>query len=215
MVSKSLINRSVVATLKVNESTKDEARLHEFLPYSSHVTPFIIKTDKGGGDYIRVWRIGGMPHETVDDDDIKIRMDSLNQLIRGLGTTAISLWTHNVRRRITDRFEGEFDNEFCEHLHNKYQDSFSGYQMMATEIYLTMIYRPSPHLFDRLVKSKTSPAQREKVFKEAIRKTDEYATQIEASLRKYDIEALGVYEKDGIQYSEIQEFLGFLANGVW
>lgn len=215
MISSSLLRRNVTSTLKVEDTTKDEARLHEFLPYSSHVSPYIVKTDAGSGDFMRVWRIGGMPHETVDDDDILIRMDAINQMIRGLGTTAISLWTHNIRRRITDRFEGEFDNDFCEHLHNKYQDSFSGYQMMATEIYLTMIYRPNPALFDKLIKTKSTPAQREKQFKESIRKTNEYASQIEASLRRYDIEALGVYEIDGIQFSEIQEFIGFLANGVW
>ena len=215
MANSFLLNRKIATSSAVEETTKDEAHLHEFLPYSSHVSPFIVKTDKGSGDYMRVWRIGGMPHETVDDDDIAIRMDNLNQLIRGLGTTAISLWTHNVRRRITDRFEGEFDNEFCEHLHNKYQDSFSGYQMMATEIYLTMIYRPNPAMFDQLVKSKLSAAQRDKLFKEAIRKTNEYASQIEASLRKYDIEALQTYEKNGVQFSEIQEFLGFLVNGIW
>lgn len=215
MGSTATMRKAFTNLLKDKEALKPDPTLHEFLPYSSHVTPRIIKTDKGGGDYMRVWKIGGIPHETVDGEDIQIRMDALNQLIRSMGTTNISLWTHNVRRRISDRLDGEFDNDFCRHLHDKYQDSFNGYSMMATEIYLTMIYRPNPRLFDRIVKTKTTPAQREKEIREAIRKTDEYAATIESSLRRYDIEPLGTYDINGILFSEMKEFLGFLVNGFW
>lgn len=201
-----------------------ENSISKYIPFSSHVTDNTIITREG--DFLRTWKISGIPHESSEPEDIQIRLDQLNTLWRSIGSEKIAIWTHNVRRRTSDRLPGSFDNNFCEALNNKYYDSFAGYRMMATELYLTVIYRPYPTGFGRSLKraARLNLEQIKAGHMEAIRKLDDLSNQIEASLARYDPEPLGVYErtrkgKDGrtetFKCSSELEFFNYLITGVW
>jgi type IV secretory pathway VirB4 component len=112
-----------------------ENSVAEYIPYSSHVSDTTIITKDG--DFLRIWKLGGIAHEATEPDDIQIRMDQLNTLWRSIGNSRVAIWTHNVRRRTSDRLPGVFDNAFSSDLNTKYYDSFNlaGYRMMATELY--------------------------------------------------------------------------------
>lgn len=199
-----------------------ERTVAPFLPYSSHVAPNTIVTKDG--DYLRIWKVAGIAFETTDADEILLRKEQLNTLFRSIGTSHVALWTHNVRRKTSDRLKSVYDNDFCRDLDKKYYDSFAGYRMMANELYLTVVYRPNPSRIDRaLVKSsRRSLAEIKQDQKAAIRKLDEIAYQVESSMRRYGIdekrglEELTTYTDDeGVMYSQQLEFLNFLVSGEW
>nr|CAC79179.1 TraE protein [uncultured bacterium] len=199
-----------------------ERTVAPFLPYSSHVAPNTIVTKDG--DYLRIWKVAGIAFETTDADEILLRKEQLNTLFRSIGTNHVALWTHNVRRKTSDRLKSVYDNDFCRDLDKKYYDSFAGYRMMANELYLTVVYRPNPSRIDRaLVKSsRRSLAEIKQDQKAAIRKLDEIAYQIESSMRRYGVderrglEELTTYTDDeGVMYSQQLEFLNFLVSGEW
>jgi len=199
-----------------------ERTLASFLPYSSHVRSDTIATKDG--DYLRIWKVAGIAFETTDVDEIVLRKNQLNTLLRSISTNHVALWTHNVRRKTSDKLVSVFDNAFCQALDQKYYDSFSGYRMMANELYLTLVYRPNPSRLDRsLVKSARRSLQDIKKDQEdAIRRLDEIAYQIESSMRRYGvdeqrgIEALTTYtDEAGVLYSQALEFLNFLISGHW
>jgi type IV secretion/conjugal transfer VirB4 family ATPase len=201
-----------------------ENSLAAHIPYSSHVADDTIITRNG--DFLRTWKVGGIAHESAEPDDMQIRLDQLNTLWRSVGSYQTAIWTHNVRRRTSDRLPGIFDNTFCGHLNDKYYDSFAGYRMMATELYITVIYRPNPSTFGRRLNKATrlSLEAIKAAHKEAIRNLDDIANQVQSSMSRYDLELLSVYDRtcqgrDGhdetIRCSRMLEFLNYLITGVW
>lgn len=201
---------------KYFQQTSNERSAAPYIPYSSHVSPNTIVTKDG--DFVRTWRVGGISFETTDPQDILIRKEQLNTLYRSIGSNHVALWSHNVRRRTTDRLDAPFNNDFCRKLNDKYYDSFTGYRMMANELYLTLVYRPNPGRLAKAI-SKSGRRKPHEILndqKAAIGKLDELAYQVEASMRRYDLEELRTYEDDkGAQCSEMLTFLHFLVTGEW
>lgn len=199
-----------------------EQTLASFIPYSSHISPTTLLTRDG--DLLRIWKIAGIGFETANDDTLLIRKEEFNTLLRSIATNHVALWTHMIRRRATDRLQGQFDNDFCRELDRKYYDSFVGYRMMANELYLTLLYRPAPSAGGKILTALSRRSLDEILNdqKAALRKLDEIAFQLEASLRSYGIdgrsgiEVLSTYrDAHGGLCSQPLELLNFLVSGEW
>lgn len=208
---------------KYSNEVRRERALAPFIPYSSHVTSNTIITKDG--DYLRIWRLGGISH-IADPDDLQLRLDQWNTTLRGLGASAnVSIWTHMVRRRVSERLDSTFDNDFCRDLDKRYYDTFAGYRMMANELYLTLIYRPNPSRVGRAVIRAARGLEDIKAAQlEALRKLDDLAYTLSIALDRYDIEELGTYKyepegagvrKKPILCSRALEFLNLLLTGEW
>ena len=191
-----------------------ERSIAPFIPYSNHVSPTTLVTK--AGDYLRIWKVEGITHETTDADDLQVRLDQLNTILRGIATSNIAVWTHNVRRKVSDRLESSFDDTFSRELDSKYYARLSGHRMMANELYLTIVYRP---VVGRAERGAIRAARRSiEVIRDdqrqAIQHLDEIALQVNAGLRRYGLEALGVYtDPRGVECSRALEFLNFLVSG--
>ncbi len=207
--------------MKVNainaEISNREVSVADYTPFRSHVTENILIAQ--GGVYMRTWKVGGISFEAKDEQDIQIRHDGLNQLLRSIGDGSTAVWSHKIRRRVSDQLDGKFENRYCKEFNDRYCDSFAGYKMMAVELYLTVVYNPKYEnngITNFL--NKAVPRSREQIAhqqKEAIEKLHEIGYQIEQSMQKYDLEALGTYSRHGVQFSKLLEFYGFLLNGFW
>jgi type IV secretion system protein VirB4 len=198
-----------------------EVPLGGYIPYSTHVTDFIIKTREG--DYLQVWKVAGIAFEAADPADILVRHDGFNQLVRGLVGGHVALWSHRVRRRVSDHFATRYGNRFCQELATRYYASFSGYRMMANELYLTLVYRPNctklGRVFSRAARRTRDDIRRDQ--HDSLKVMSELAAQVESSLRPYDPVQLGVYTRQSCntkwscRYSAALELLGYLVNAVW
>ena len=198
-----------------------EVPLAGYIPYSTHVTDHVIKTREG--DYLQVWKIAGIAFEAADPADILARHDGFNQFVRGLAGGHVALWSHRLRRRVSDRFSTEYRNRFCEELATRYYASFAGYRMMANELYLTVVYRPNRtrlgRIFSRAARRTRDDIRRDQL--DALKVMAELAAQVESSLKPYDPFPLGVYTRQSPftprprRYSSALELFGYLVNGVW
>lgn len=203
------------AKSKYADIANSEDPLSDHVPFSSHVTEYVIRTREG--EYLRTWKIGGISFETADPEEILIRHNSLNQFVRSLSEGNVAIWTHKLRRKITDYLEADYESGFCRELHDQYYDSFSGYSMMANELYLTLVYRPNVRKLDKFFR-KSAPrtvAQIQRDEKEAIAVLNDLGQRAESSLRRYDLYPLGEYVDQSIRYSRLLEFMSFLLNGIW
>jgi type IV secretion system protein VirB4 len=208
-------------TLKYGSVANREVALADTVPYSTHVTDRIIKTREG--DYLLIWKLAGIAFEAADPADILVRHDGFNQLVRALPGGHVALWSHRLRRRVSDHFATPYGNRFCQELATRYYASFAGYRMMANELYLTLVYRPHRTKVVRVF-SRAARRTREDILREqqeALKIMDELAAQVESSLKPYDPVALGVYRKSSPnmkrsrRFSSALELLGYLVNGVW
>ncbi|KVW76223.1 VirB4 family type IV secretion/conjugal transfer ATPase [Burkholderia ubonensis] len=201
-----------------------EVPLAGYIPYSTHVTDHVIKTREG--DYLQIWKIAGIAFEAADPADILARHDGFNQFVRGLAGGHVALWSHRLRRRVSERFSTHYRNRFCEELATRYYASFAGYRMMANELYLTVVYRPNRtrlgRVFSRAARRTRDDIRRDQL--DALKVMAELAAQVESSLKPYDPVALGVYRRPSPtaptaptarRFSSALELLGYLVNGVW
>ena len=204
------------AQAKYSEQVNKERSIASFIPYSSHISENTIVTKEG--DFLRIWKVGGISFETSDVDEILLRKEQLNTMLRSIGTNHVAIWSHNVRRQTTDRLKASFENRFCYDFDKKYYDSFAEYKMMANELYLTVVYRPHPSKLEKgfLRASRRSIKDIKTDQQYALQKLDDISYQIESSMERYDLVELTTYhDENNVYCSKPLEFLNFLLSGEW
>jgi type IV secretion system protein VirB4 len=186
------------------------------IPYGTIITDHLVKLS-GGAGLLGTWQLGGIPFETVDEGEILARKEALHHFLRALGGGSFAVWTHKIRRVVHERLQGVADNSFCRELTERYYDTFETHRQMATELYLSILYRPPQqkivNLFGRAGSKQLSEIQQRE--QEGIAAFEDVAKQLDASLRRYEPERLGTYERNGVVYSQHLSFLAYLLNGVW
>lgn len=200
-----------------HDHVKAEVAMADYVPMRTHVTDKIVKIK--GGAYLRTWKVGGLSFEAADELSIALRHDGLNQMLKSIGGGSTGIYSHKIRRRVTDRLEGRFQSRFCREFNKAYFDSFRDYKMLAIDMYLTVVYDPKgesnslANFFNTVVaRSAETIAAAEEA---AIKTMNGIARQIEAAMRRYDLEPLGEYIHRGIKYSSMLELYGYLTNGYW
>lgn len=203
---------------KVNKADllKKELSVSSNIPYANHITRNIVKLSTG--DYLSVFRLEGIAHESADDEDINQWHENMNTFLRNIASPNIAVWSHVIRRETLDYPVGDYSDTFTQALNEKYKKHItSGAKMFLNELYISLVYRPHPTKADRAL-SKIEKADKGSAANEqaaSIEKLNELGVTVTESLRRYGVEPLGIYTKNEIAFSEISEFLGFLVNGEW
>jgi type IV secretion system protein VirB4 len=202
----------VMGALKSQKVLQSETPVSQYIPYSHHVTPTIISTKNG--DYLSVWRIGGRSHQSAAAEDVFTWTRELNNLMRGIGSEHVSFWTHVVRRRVYEYPDSTFDNPFCRQLDERYRASFTNYNLMVNDLYLTILYRPVvDNILSFLSRRERPSFEQRKLRQEThLKALEDINRTIAASFRRYDAALLGTYAHKGHSYSSALEFLARLLN---
>lgn len=202
--------------VEVTKAASAQVPASDYIPLGTPLTPQVVKLSRTG-DYLAIWRLEGITFETADRAEILMRKEGLHNFIRALGGGSYAVWSHKIRRVVTERLSGRFPNAFCEELNDRYYRSFDSHRQMATELYLSVVYRPVPSkvrsFFTRLKRRSLQQIRDQET--EHLTILEDTARQLEASLRRYEPQRLGTYTKQDIVYSEMLAFLGYLINGVW
>jgi type IV secretion system protein VirB4 len=186
-----------------------------FIPYSSHVTENIIKLSSG--DLMQIIKLQGAAHESADIEDINNWHNQLNGMMRNIASPKVALWSHVVRREFGEYPEGNFVPGFCNDFNDKYREHVANGRMLVNELYISIIYRPQPEKVNKWleifnIKSQEALEEEQTEYIEAI---TELSGAVMAALFRYEPEMLGCYEHNGVMFSEVAEFLGYLVNGEW
>ncbi len=95
-----------------------------------------------GGDYLRVWRLDGVPFECADEHVIAERHEAKCSLLRNLAGGQFAVWEHRLHRVIDDAMTLPPEPGFARDLARAYDSLIRRQQMMSNEHYLTLVYRP-------------------------------------------------------------------------
>jgi type IV secretion system protein VirB4 len=184
------------------------------IPYTAHVSETVIKT--AFGDYIQVFRLGGASFESADDEQLNTWHERLNILWRNIASPQLSLWTHVIRRRELVDTERQRESGFAEHLHSGYHRRLADETLMLNELYLAVVYRPvsgaAVSALSRILTKAQAAAPRLQIV-ESLDACAKVAQAVQASLARYEPEALGIYDRRGCWCSRTLEFLALLVNG--
>lgn len=189
--------------------------ISELLPLSTHVSPAVVKTT--GGDYLMTWHLGGLPFVGREEWDLEHRHATFNRMLQTLRApdyVNVAFWVHDVRRRRRLQQRSRFSQRFNQELSDAYFESLSGQKIMANELYLTLLYRPVV-VGKKLVERSSDVQKLQAEQDQAIAKVLELAGNIEAVLKDYAPNRLGMYEgRNGVVFSETLEFFGYLINRI-
>jgi type IV secretion system protein VirB4 len=205
---------SVKAQPKHWARARAENPLARFVPFSSLVSAHDVITR--GGDYLRVWRLDGVPFECASESLITERHEALCSLLRNLAGGQWAIWTHRLHRLVSDALQVPSEPGFARDLALAHQQKMAGHRLMSNELYLTLVYRPNVSRISRALQStRRSRDDIAKAQAEAIRVMEEKSALVERVLRGFGPQLLGTRQHKGRGYSEVAEFLGYLVNGRW
>ena len=193
------------------DQARAEPALSRFIPWSSLVTPHDVLTRSG--DWMRIWRLAGVAFECADENWIAERHEAKAALLRNLGGGQFAVWEHRVHRRMRDALTAP-KSGFAAALDRAYKARLLDKPFLSNELYLTIVYRPFAGLATWRRTARTS-AQVAQAHREARTVMEERTALVERTLREFDPELLGNRLRDGVEYSEVAEFLFFLVNGFW
>jgi len=131
--------RRPLPTPRYWKQARAENPLARFVPFSSLVAEHDVITR--GGDYLRVWRLDGVPFECADEHLIADRHEALCSLLRNLAGGQWAVWTHRLHRVVSDELQHPHDKGFARDLSVTYQAKLAKHRMMSNELYLTLVYQ--------------------------------------------------------------------------
>jgi len=192
-----------------------DTAISEFVPLSTHVSPTVLKTT--GGDFLMVWRLGGLPFVGREEWDLEHRHNTFNRMLQTLRApdfVNVAFWVHDVRRRRRLKDHSRYGQAFNQTMSNAYYDALSAQKLMQNELYLTLIYRPIV-TGKRFVEKSGDLGRLESEQLQAVSTVLELAGNVEAVLKDYAPYRLGMYEAaNGVVFSEPLEFYGYLLNRI-
>jgi type IV secretion system protein VirB4 len=191
-----------------------ENPLARFVPFSSLISEHDVITR--GGDYLRVWRLDGVPFECTDEHMIAERHEALCSLLRNLAGGQWAVWTHRLHRAMSDALQHPREAGFARDLSIAYQRGLGKSPMMGNELYLTLVYRPHVSRVSRALQP--TRRSREAIVAaqaDALRVMEERSALVARVLRGFGPALVGAREERGQRWSEVAELLGYLINGFW
>lgn len=190
------------------------------IPFMVQVDDHVLRTKEG--DYVRVWKVRGIPHESADYPTLNAAHEQLCLLLRSMAGNKISFWSHVVRRRWhPPTMEFGHGGAYADAVHRDYSAKLEKEQMFINELYLSVVYRPTSNYGHRLFQrvSTLSSEEKRRQTKDTLQKFEDIAKTIESGLADFSPEALGVYfvpsatGEGGTWFSQILEFYAYLING--
>lgn len=207
-----------MALLLRNEKViRREVGAAEMIPITAHVDEHVARTRYG--HYEQTIRLGGCSFESADDEDINGWHDRLNILWRNIASPNFAVWTHIVRRRENTYPGGTLKAGFARDLDARYRQKMAGETLMINELYVSLVYKPQPTAVGvaALKLLKKTDRQGEAIeLRDSLDECTKKRQELLAALDRYDPEPLGIYQADnGVLFSSLLEFYGFLVNGEW
>ncbi|WP_028354600.1 VirB4 family type IV secretion/conjugal transfer ATPase [Bordetella petrii] len=197
-----------------------EPAVSEYVPFSHHVTDTIVATRNW--EYLTVWRIDGRSFQGYSEAEHQQWIEELNNVLRGW-PPGFGLWSHLVRRRVSEYPESEYPDAFSRAHDADYRKVFHGRPPMINEMYLTILVRAQVDPSLRLLSSFERRTARQALAwqSQAIEQLDDINRILAGTLKRYGAEKLTLVEREesgpmgrrlGI-FSQPAEFFGYLLNG--
>jgi type IV secretion system protein VirB4 len=204
---------------------RNELNISHFIPYKCHWDSNTILTKNN--ELLQVIRIGGFSFETADDEDLDIRKNIRNSLLKNMASGNLTIYFHTIRRRkpvVAYKKEYSIDptikvpNDFVTYLSNEWRKKYAGSESFFNELYISILYKPDTagaaivEYFIKKVRQKSNKAIWENDMREMKESLQEMSNRVINTFRDYDATLLGVKKTRDGHYCELMEFLGTIVN---
>ncbi|WP_368648399.1 VirB4 family type IV secretion/conjugal transfer ATPase [Castellaniella ginsengisoli] len=192
----------------------DERLISRYLPYSHHVTDRIIACDNH--EYLAVIKVAGRAPDAYGQAELKDWIEALHNVLRGLPMGSLGLYSHIIRRRVTEYPDSTFAQPFATRFDAAYRATFDTSGLMVNDLYLSVLIHPvADPVLGTFASLEKADAKRLAHWQdESIERLDSAVRALTAGLYRYDPQILGIEDRRGLAFSETAEFLGFLLSGT-
>lgn len=186
------------------------------LPYARHVTDHVVALDTQA--LMLSFRLDGASFETADVRDINDLHAKLNGAWRNLADDRLAVWHHLVRREhvLGDPGgypEGRFRSAFAANLDARYRGRLGATRMFVNELYVHLILHPGRDAAERIGAWLTRSRPQGPDESEAVRRLEDAGRDLAQYLGRYGVRPLGLYERNGLWFSEPMEVLRLVLTG--
>ena len=191
------------------------AAMSDYLPYSSHISPEIIKVK--GGSYLMVFKITGVSYVGVNQELIDARVAQVAKFIAQLRAPyRFNCYCHTslIKAPIEAYLDADFkEDSFADCLNSAYiETQIQSKASLSSDYYLAVIYRPYRRIgaFSGFKTTKKLIAEFENQAREVLGKIRSQAMQY---FSDYGIRCLACYKNHkGVLFSEVLEYLSRICN---
>jgi len=183
------------------------------LPYAAHVTEQIVGLDTQA--LMISFQLEGASFETADVRDLNDWHAKLNSAWRNLADDQLAIWHHLIRREHHGYPGGEFRSAFAAELDKRYRARLGAGRMFVNELYITLVLHPGRDAAERAGAwlSRRGKTVAPTCTDEAVRRLEDAARDLAQYLGRYGVRGLGLYEHDGLWFSEPLELLRLVLTG--
>ena len=184
-----------------------ESLIGDRLPYAGHLDEVTLRTRDGL--LMQTLHLRGLPFETQPDEELNYRKTLRETLLRGAASSRLAIYHHVIRRRVSPRFTGIFDEAFCERLDRTWRERLAERRLYVNELFLTLVRRPlqgEAGLLDGLLRRTADPQGMARELRALHATRETFA----AALAPYGARTLSTYDLAGGVGSRPAEFLSML-----
>jgi type IV secretion system protein VirB4 len=193
---------------------KRETEAAQNLPYARHVTEQIIALDDGA--LMVSLRLDGASFETADIADLNDWHAKLNSAWRNIASEHLAVWHHLVRRQQDQYPQGRFRSAFAGQLDESYRARIQTQPLFVNELYLTLVLHPGgvvAHHAAQAWSKLTGAARQVQTEAERTKRLADAARDLAQHLGRYGVTPLGLYEHQGLAFSQPLELLSLILTG--
>lgn len=187
-----------------------------YIPYKSfwNSNTILLKDNS----MVRVIKVRGFAFETADDEDIDIKKQARNNLMKGMASGNLALWFHTIRRRKEAFPDGEFSNVFTKKVNEEWKQRHDGDRSFTNDHYITIIRKEDKAGIAKIaslakkLRNKADSSAEGRDMKESFSELEEVTGRVINGLANYGPEMLDIAETSNGIFSEICSFLGSIVN---
>jgi type IV secretion system protein VirB4 len=195
------------------DSGRAERGAEQYLPYVGHIGPQTVLLESGA--LMAMAHVEGQPFELEDYAVRNTRLRLLNTLYRNIADDNVTIYTHLVRHvdgsPEVPRF---FRSEFAASLDATYRRNVLNGRLFRNEYFVSLLVWPRGVLGSTFRKNLLKMERKiPQVTDGLTRELEDLWLVLMSGLEGFRPRRLGIYERDGIMFSEIAETLRLLITG--
>jgi type IV secretion system protein VirB4 len=191
----------------LGDSGRSERAAGRYLPYVGHIGPQTMLLESGA--LLTMAHVQGMPFELADHAARNARLRLLNTLYRNLADDNVTIYTHLIRHAdLAVDQPRQFRSRFGASLDAAYRRAVIGDNLYRNDYYISLIVSARSALGTKFGNFRSKFGRKfPEVLDGLARELEDHWLVLANGLDAFQCRRLGVYERDGIMFSEIAESL--------
>ena len=189
------------------------ATQNRYLPYVGHFGPQAVLLETGA--VLAMAHVKGLPYELADHAARNARLRLMNTVYRNIADDNVAIYTHLIRHMDeTPDAPRQFRSPFAEGLDTTYRRVALQDRLFKNDYFISLIVSPRSVLGTGFASKMSRFGKKFPELQDSLtRELEDLWIVLENGFENFGIRRLGVYEHNGVMFSEIAEALRLIITG--